>query len=267
MRDLNRGLRLAGALVWRGYREQRAKLLILPLIFAALILAFSLAISFGAISSSAHHGLTLNASPYFGGLHDNLGRAMAALFNQGPFLIAFFAAFTGTIVAQNSVGSEAARGGLELLLSVTYRVSEMVVALLFGSFVLTLMGWVVLALGTLGVAAVVLAVHGASFHLPLTYLAVAVVMPLAMAVWANQLSLFLALTFPRLAQMRAGSFSSVLQLVGMVPAYALFLLVNLRPDLNIEEIAGATLGLGIMGSALGILLVSYRFRPELVLEA
>jgi ethanolamine transporter len=266
MRDLNRGLHLGGALIWRGYREQRAKLLVLPLIFAALILTFSLAISFGAIGPSAHRSLSLNASPYVGGLHDNLGRAMAALFNQGPFLIAFFAAFTGTVVAQNSVGSEAARGGLELLLSVTDRVRELIVALLVGSFVLTLIGWVVLALGTLGVAAIVLVVQGASFHLPLAYLLVAVVMPLALAVWANQLSLFLALTFPRLAQMRAGSFSSVLQLVGMAPAYALFLLVNLRPGLDVAWVAGAALGLGIVGSALGVLLVSFRFRPALVLE-
>ncbi|WP_141727635.1 hypothetical protein [Thermogemmatispora onikobensis] len=267
---LDRVLQLTGALLWRGRREQGVRLLVIPLAFALFFLLLCLVTLYfpGLLTPLSRFAIQAQAQAYFGAtVHGNAGLAMALLLIQGPYLIALFAAFMGATLAQNLVGTEAARGGLELLLSSAYRVQEVFVAFLLASFVLTICQWAILALGTLGAAATVLALLRIAFTLQARYIALAVAVPLPIALWANLGALFLGMAFPRLTQIRTGSTTNLMQLLAALPALALLILINIRPDLNAGLVAAIALGVGLAGSLVSAVLLRVRFRPEFVLEA
>lgn len=219
----------------------------------------------GLLTGPTRSALRRSVELHFESAPGGAGLALALLLLHGPYLVALFAGFTGASVAQNAIGSEAARGGLELLLSSTYRIREIFAALLLSSLALTLVAWAVLAVGTVGVAAGVLTVLDASFSLPRSYLVLGLLLPLPMAFWANLIALFAALRFPRLTQFATGT-TNALQFVAVVPALVLFLLVNLRPDVDPVWFAGTAIVLALLGSVLGGLLLGRSFRPDLILE-
>ncbi len=264
----SRALHLTKALLWRAGHEQGIRLMVMPLAFAGVLLVLNLVVFYvpGILTSATRYALERQAAMYFSSLPGSAGLAMAFLLVQGPYLMALFAGILGASIAQSSIGNEAARGGFELLLGTVYKVGEVFVAFLLTSFVLTLVGWFVLALGTLGVAAIVLLLMQIHFHLPASYIVLVTVIPLPLALLANLGALLLGLIFPRLIQLRTGS-TNVLQLLAMLPALALFILINVRPDLDLGKVAAAALGLGIVGSVCGIVLLQRRFRPELILES
>lgn len=176
----------------------------------------------GILTGTTRLGLRRAAELYFPTIADSRAAlALAMLFIQGPFLAAVFAQLTGAVTAQAAVGSEAARGGFELLLSAPYRPREIFVAMPAASLAITLVSWAVLMLAMVGIVALALSLVGSRPMLSPGFLALAFLLPLPMALWANLIGLAFALTFPRLAQAPIGTLTSLVQLVAMLPGLVL----------------------------------------------
>jgi len=261
---------LAGVLIWRSYREQRAKLFLLPLAFAGLIALFTLVAFYvpGILTGTTRLALRRAAELYFPTIADSRAAlALAMLFIQGPFFAALFASLTGAMTAQAAVGSEAARGGFELLLSAPYRPREIFVAMLAASLAITLTSWAVLMLAMMGIVALALSLVGSRPVLSTGFLVLAFLLPLPMALWANLIGLAFALMFPRLAQARIGTSTSLVQLVAILPGLILLLLATVRPDINLAAAAGIAIALALAGVAAGLTVLRRWFRPGALLES
>jgi hypothetical protein len=261
--------RLTEALFQRGLRERGTRLFLFPLGGAVILLLESLLILWipQVTTLLTRYGLEQAQKLYFGNIQGNLGLSMAFLLIQGPFLMAFFSAFNGATTALSSVGTEASRGSLEVLLGQAYKRSELFLAFLFSSFLLTLIGWLALACSTLGVGTITLLLLHATFHLSAGYLVEVLFLPLPLAFWANLLVLTLGLAFPRLVQIRTGSSTNLLQLLASLPALALFVLIILRPDLDLNLVILGALGISVIGSVFSIVLLHFHFRPQYLLES
>jgi ABC-type Na+ efflux pump permease subunit len=192
---------------------------------------------------------------------------MALLILQGPWLLAVFAAVRAAAVAQNAVAGEAARGGLELLLASPHRLSQIFAGMLISSLALTLLGWVVMALTVLGPSAATLALLHVRFMLPVSHFLPLVFLPVPMVLWANLIALLLVLRFPQLAQIRAGTSGSVVQLVAASPTIAFFAAISLRPEADALRVGLLATAVGIAGCGVAAAVLKRHFRAERFLES
>jgi len=261
-------IRLVRALLWRSWREQGAILLIAPLGFALLLLGVTLLAlnAPGVLTPTTRAGLEAAAHKYFSGQPGRVGLALAGLLAEGPYLLGIFASFLGATAGQSSLGNERARGGLEAIFALPYTPEEILTGFLGASVALTLVSWLILTLASLGVAiGVLVTITRAGLHLSGSYLTLALFVPLPLALWANLISVVLAVVAPRLAQVRTGSTGNLTQLVAILPAIVVFLVAALDPQINLTQVAAGALGVGIVGSAVFGTVLGRRLSPEAVL--
>lgn len=260
--------RLVGALLWRSAREQGIRLVLLPLGFAVFLLVITLTAFYvpNLLTGPTRSALERGAAVWFGDVEGRAGLALAVLLQQGPYLLGLFASFLGASNAQALLGAEVSRGGVEGILSLPYRVRDLFAALLVTAFALTALQWAVLAVATLGLAAVTLAMLGASFELPAGYVTLALGVPLALALWANMLGMILSVLAPGISQVRTGA-TNLVQTIAMLPAVIMVIVVSVRPELNLTWLAGGALAVGMMGTAVSAGVLARFFRPETLLSS
>lgn len=262
-------LRVARALCWRNRREQGwLRLVVVPVAFGALLVGIG-AVAFyvpGVLTGPTRNALASLGSQYFGAAHNNTRLALAFIILQAPSLLALAASMTAASIAQNAVGTESARGSLEVLASGPVTMRSLFNAVLSSVFVLTVQSWFLLAFATLGVAAGGLIALGGTVHLPASYWVFAVVLPVPLALFAAAISLYLSFAFPAFLELRAGTMNVGL-FVPMLPAIAVMLLTTLRRDIPSLNLCVGVMAVSIVGTAICTALVGRRFRTETVLAS
>ncbi|MDR5710404.1 MAG: hypothetical protein QN140_11355 [Armatimonadota bacterium] len=266
MRDRMNAVRLCGALLWRVVRDQRGKLVLAPLGYGLLALAIMLAPIYlpegGATALRLREGLGMLVGP----LPDHsLAVALAVVVVQGPYLVGVLASVAGAVLAQVTVTSEMARGGLELLLSAPYRPREVFAAFLASSFLLVAFSWAVLTAVAIGLPVLGLAWLGAP-QIPSFYVGIALFVPLPLSLWADLIASAVTLAFPSLGLLRVGTGSTLGQFLAIAPAMGALLFITIRPDVHPAKLGGAALLLGLGAVGLGLALFSRAFRVEVLLE-
>ncbi len=262
-------VRVACALCWRSRREQGwLRLVVIPLAFGLFLVGIG-AIAFfvpGVLTGPTRAALKTLGTRYFGGADSDARLALAFIVLQSPSLLALAASMTAASIAQNSVGTESARGALEVLASGPVTMRSLFNAVLSSVFVLTLQAWALLAVATLGAAIGGLALFGNGVHLPGSYWAFAIGVPIPLALWAAAISLYLSFAFPAFLEVRAGSVNIGL-VVPMLPAVAVLLFATLRQDLPSLGVCLGVMLIALAGTALCVALVGRRFRTDTVLAS
>ncbi|MEA2689052.1 MAG: hypothetical protein QOJ39_2267 [Candidatus Eremiobacteraeota bacterium] len=260
-------LQLTGALAFRGFREQGRWIILNPLLLAVFfVFLIAAALYFpNVLTGPTRHAIEVGATRYGTGNHET-AIALSIILNQAPYFVALVGALVGSTLAQNLVGQESTRGGIELLLSGPYRLAEVLSALLLVSFVLTAINWLGLSLvSVIGSAALLAAMHTV---LPAgaPKLALLLLFPLPLAYLSNLIGVILSILFPQAAQIRTGGFN-LFQLLAIAPALVVMLIANFWPSLSPFAVVAGAMAAGVVGSALAMAVVGRIFNPSSLLAS
>jgi hypothetical protein len=260
---------LTGALVWRAWRGQRLRLILIPLLLACILLALSLLTFYapGALTGVSHRAVERVASSRYPGISGKAALAMAMLTVQAPHFISAFTASIASSIAVSSFGAESSRGGLENLLAGPYTTREVIYSLGLTSVVLSFFSWIMLTVGTVVIAVVFLLLTGVSLHDAVSGFGQGMLLPLPLTLWGAIVGLVAVLLFPRLAQMRLGTNSSVIQIVAMLPAFVLLIIGISRPNLSLGWVSLGGLLVDLVIAAIALPLIGRGFRREVLLES
>lgn len=258
---------LTGALAFRGFREQGRWIVLNPLLLAAFfVFLIGAALYFPhVLTGPTRHAIDVGASQYGTGNHQT-AIALSIILNQAPYFVALVGALVGSTLAQNLVGQESSRGGIELLLSGPYRLGEVLASLLLVSFLLTAINWLGLSLVSVTGSAVLLAVMHTGLPASASRLTLLLLFPLPLAYLSNLIGVILSILFPQAAQIRTGGFN-LFQLLAIAPSLAVMLIANFWPTLNPFGVAAAAMAAGIVGSAVAMTIVGRIFDPSSVLAS
>ncbi len=258
---------LIRALAWRTRREG---LRYLGLTFVPFIFATAALLAPALITGSAVNGASTLArvAVRYGATSDAVQVGIAIVLVPG--LIAVFTAVAVGLSVRNLVGSETSRGGIEALLAAPYGPGTIAAALLMYTGGMSVAYWAgMTSLSALGL--VVLTVgRGSTLSLSVTYLTLAVTLPLLAGWAATGLSLLVALLHPRLTQpgqlgvLASGSLGGG---VGLLPALGvLFVFVFGAPHVGPGELLLIAGGATALIAGASAWTVARRFRPDAVLE-
>jgi ABC-type Na+ efflux pump permease subunit len=260
-------LRLGRALTVRCVKEQGKWIVLNPVLFAGFFVAVAVsALLFPHyLTGPTRHSLEVGAQQY-GNVSYQAAMTLALLLNVAPYFLPIFGAMLGSSVAQNLVGNEVSRGGIELLLSAPYSRPEILLGLLLTAFSLTAINWLGLGLTSIVGASVLLHIlhvdvlhYGGRLLFSLTF-------PLPLAYLSSLIAMVCLILYPRLAQVRTGS-TNLLQLFAMLPSVVLLLVVNLFPHVNPVVFASSALLVGFVGSVVGMTLLARIFNPAVLLAS
>lgn len=258
---------LLAALAWRGHREGIRYLFIPVGLFAGLV-----AVLFGLASVGQVNGarqMADFAERY--GAHGSVVVVGLGLL-LGPGLVALFTVISVAMLVRNLIGSEASRGGIELLLAAPYGPRTIMTALLGYAAAVATAYWALMTGLAAAALAAFCAIAGASVTLTRSYLAAALLVPLLAGWAAAALAVGTNLLYPRLAQL--GSYgmhmggSGISGLPPMLPGLAVFLSFAIwAPHIGaaalVTIVGGATVGVIV----LSVVTVAVRFRPDAALES
>jgi ABC-type transport system involved in multi-copper enzyme maturation permease subunit len=263
---LNATLTLARALTLRGIREQGRWIVINPLLLAAFFLLLVGAALYAPVilTGPTRHAIEVGAARY--GTHRETAVALSVIINQAPYFIALVGALVGSTLAQSLVGQESNRGGIELLLSAPYRLSEVVWSLLLVAFTLTAISWLGLSLVSVAGSAALLAAMHATLPIGGGRIALLLLFPLPLAYLSNLIGVILSIVFPRAAQMRTGGFN-LFQYMAIAPSLIVMIVANFWPSLNPFAIAATAMAAGLAGSVLAMAIVGRLFNPSALLAS
>lgn len=260
-------LQLTSALTFRGFREQGRWIMLNPLLLAVFfVFLVAAALYFPRIlTGPTRHAIDIGALQY-GQAGSQSAIALAIVLNQAPYFVALIGALVGSNLAQNMVGQESTRGGIELLLSGPYSLAEVLSGILLVSFVLTAINW--LGLSVAGVVGSAVLLHVLHVSLPAlgSRLLVLLLFPLPLAYLSNLIGVILAIVFPQAAQIRTGGFN-LFQLIAVFPALAVMLIANFWPALDPISLAVGAMSAGLAGSVLAMAVVGRIFDPSSLLAS
>jgi hypothetical protein len=260
---------LCRAILWRVWLEQRGSILLFPALFCALLVMVVACAQFAPslLTGFTRAALEKGAVAQLGVQPGGAGAlSMSFLQLQAPFLLALFAGMSAASIAQRTIGSEADRGSLEILLATRYRISEIGVALLFASFVMAAASWAILVAGAALTSQLLASRLGFPLTMDASSAAAVIAMQLVLALLAAEVATIGTLLFPALARYRSGMSADPLQLLASLPALVIFIVANVRPDLGLASLSLWGLAVGALCLVAGILLLETWFRPSAFLE-
>ncbi|MFD1674525.1 hypothetical protein [Alicyclobacillus fodiniaquatilis] len=260
--------RLGTGLFWRNVRGQRKRLLITPLLIIGILLMIPLSVLYapGLVTPQTIPRLEQMANLSLGVHGGREALFAASLFGMGPYLIALLMSNMASSNAQGSFATEAAQGSLELLFSAPYRASEIFAGILLSSLFLTFSMCLIIAICTYGIAVGFMLGAGIAVPWSPNDIVFILLMPFALSMCSALISLFISLLFPRAVKVRTGGTNNLAQLLSMIPSFAFFILIPLRPGLNLTDMSMIALLVGLIGSLVIVWFFGRWFRPELVLE-
>jgi len=258
---------LCKAVLWRVWIEQRRSILLFPVLVSVLLTSIVLVAQF---APSLLTGATRAALERGGSAQLGLGRGGSLAFTflqlQAPFLLALFAGVSAASIAQRTLGSEAERGSLEMLLATRYGIAQIGLALLVSSFAMAAFSWGLLIVFATATSQVLAHAFGFVLTMSLETAASVVAMQLVLALLAAEIATIGSLLFPGLARLRGGVSADPMQLVASAPALVLFVVANVRPELGPALLSLAGLAFGAVLLVAGLLLTQAWFRPTAFLE-
>ncbi|WP_206832679.1 MULTISPECIES: ABC transporter permease subunit [Alicyclobacillus] len=266
--NIKRTWHLGMSLLWRNFAEQKYRLWTTPLLILGLILLITLSVLYapGVTTPQTLPTLEKIASATFGLTGGRSTLLVASLFGLGPYIIAVLVSNMAASNAQGSFADEATRGGLELLLSAPYTLSEVFGAILLSSVGLTITVCTCVAVGTYGIAFGVMAASRLSFPFHANYLVLVFLLPLGLGICSALVSLLISIVFPKAAKIRTGGSGNLARLVAIMPSLVFLGVVTLHPEMNLLELALIGIGIGILGSFMVAYLCGRWFRAEMILE-
>lgn len=266
--NIKRTWHLGMCLLWRNVHEQKQRIFTTPLLILGLIVLITIGVLYapGLLTPQTLPALEKMAQVTFGLIGGRSTLAVASLFGLGPYVIAVLISNMAASNAQGSFADEATRGGLELLFSAPYTLSEVFGAILISSVGLTLTVCTCVAVGTYGIALVLMVALGVSFPFTAKYLVLVFLMPFGLAIWSALVSLFISLLFPRTVKIRTGGAGNLARLFAIMPSLAFLLIVTLQPKINSLKLSLIGIVVGAFGSILIISLCGRWFRAQIILE-
>lgn len=259
---------LLGALLWRAKQEGLRYLLagFVPYLIAMCALLVPVVL-----------GASINGGATFAGYAARYGAhadsvVIGEILIEGPGLVALCGAIAVGLVVRNLVGSEASRGGIEALLAGPYRPGAIMTALLSYVAGLAIVYWAGMTILTGAVLAVIDHTSGAALSLSPGYLSLVLILPLLAAWDASSMSLLVNLLYPRLAQtgsiglnMGGGGLATGAALLPALVVFVIFTIwtPHVAPALLLAIAGSATAAIAIASTVI----VTYRFRPDAVLES
>ena len=243
---------------------------------AAALVPFAIAITLTGILPTLTGGRGINGAASAAALGARYGAhsnavAVGLLLIFTPGLVALLASIAVIRTTRGLVGAEVGRGDVEALLSAPYTPGVIAAALLGYTMVVATAFWAAMSLMGAIAIAIVAAASAGTVTLPVSYLTMALLLPL-LAVWASAaLSVLVNLLFPKLTLPGAAlavAGGNVGSSIGTLPALGVFLTiafgVSSPGPAAIMVVAGGIVVLIIVGSVAG---VARGFRAENVLES
>ncbi|MCL6441850.1 MAG: ABC transporter permease [Alicyclobacillus sp.] len=262
----SRAWHLGMGMLWKLIHEQRVRVLSTPLMIVALILFISFCVIYipEYLSPQTIPLLQSVANSTFS-IHD--GRQaliVAVIFGFGPYVMAVLVSNMAASNTQGNFATESFQGGLELLLSGPYKLSEIFAALLISSLGLTFAVCVIVALCIYGLAGLIMGIFHVSFPLSGDYIVLVLLMPLAMGICSGVLSLLISILFPTAAKMRTGGSGNLGRLLSIIPSLVFLVFLSVDPKVNVLDLAVVALCVGVLGAAAVVSLFGRWFRPEFI---
>jgi|GEM_PF-1311898 len=266
--DLRRTKQLSIAMAWRGLKGAWRVLLGAVSLFSSVLVLFTVITTLtpGLITGFARQAIERLAELYFGSIDDMATVLMTLLWVQGPYLLAIFAGFLGTHLAQAALQTEVTHGGFELLLSGPYRFAEIFWAWMTSTLLLSLMGWLISSLLVLGAGMITWLISDLSLPFSLEYWLLAFTLPIPVTLWAIFITLTTLLRFPRMIQGRSNLASAVITPLATLPGIVLILLINVFPDVNNFALLLMATAAVLIGTALAGFGLYRSLRVEALLE-
>jgi|AntRauMinimDraft_4_1070384.scaffolds.fasta_scaffold00015_12 ethanolamine transporter len=249
---------LARAIVWSELRGRGWRLFTFPVGAGLLFLGLlgATAVSPDVLTGTTREALAAQAGQYFTGMDSDTALLLAMLVIQGPYFIAMTGAVLSVLVTQTGVGQRLAAGELELLLSGPYREREVFVALVAGSFALSLLMIGVLLAMALGGSALILAWADVSLTTDaVRLLGTGLLTPIPLALWTTFLAVVVYLRFPD-TPVNGTEPGNLLILAGILPAVSLIVLPTAVP--SVDPFLLSVSGIGVSLAAVGVGWVSVR---------
>jgi hypothetical protein len=225
---------LARAIVWSELRGRRWRLFAFPIGAGVLFLGLlaATAVSPEILTETTREALAAQAEQYFTGTASDTALLLSMVIIQGPYFVAMIGAVLAILVTQTGVGQRMAAGELELLLSGPFREREVFVALIAGSFVLSLLMIGVLVVISFGGAAIVIQWVGITLTSEAFVLLTAgLLTPIPMALWATFLAVVVYLRFPD-TPVNGTEPGNLIIMIGVLPAVLLVVLPTAIPTIN-----------------------------------
>ncbi len=260
---------LTRALIWRTIREQGIRLWLFPCLVVSLFLG---SIALVILEPSLLTGLTSRAliqvarDHFSADINTSTGMAMVLLLLQGPYFVALIGALMASSFACAAVGTETSRGGLEIMLSAPLQPRDIFLALITHITVLSAVSWVLLIGVILILAIGTLHLLEPQMVFSFGYLLSATLMPLSVILWASLIAVSLSIYCPKLADIHTGTTNNLVQLIAILPAFLLFMAVNLSPRVEPLYVVIAAFGMGLVGSVLTAFFLIRGYKPELFLQ-
>lgn len=242
---------LTCALIWRGVREQGFRLWLFPCLVGGLLLGSMVLVATDSrvLTGFSYQILELTIEGHFGQQPDsNITMALVLGLTQGPYLVALIGALMASSFACAAFGSEASRGGLELMMSAPFRARDIFLALIAYVSILSAGVWSILIWILLFLMTIAIAILQPGVMPGVLYILAAGLMPLPVVLWASLIAVSIVSYFPRFADIRAGTTGNFVQLVSILPSLFIFLIVNLLADIAPVYLITCALGIGIAGS-------------------
>lgn len=267
MREAPGWTTLARAIVWSELKGRNWRLFAIPLGAGALFLAILglTAASPGSLTPMTREALRAQADIYFTGVGSDRALLLAMLVVQGPQLVAMLGAVLSVLVTQTGMGQRLGAGELELLLSGPYHDREVFVALVGGSFVLSLLVIAVLAVIAFGGGIAAVAWAGVSLTpAAVRLLVTGLVAPVPIALWATFVAVVVYLAFPE-TPVNGTEPGNLLIMVGIVPGLAVVILPTAIPSVDPFLVSAGGAALSLLAVAAGWVTVRRWFDVKKVL--
>ncbi|HMJ77221.1 MAG TPA: hypothetical protein VK507_14685 [Iamia sp.] len=243
-------LALCRALLRRTIREYRWRLVVVPAALGLGVVLLSLVATrfTGGFTPATRRSLEGFAESFLGSTSTSAVAVAFVLF-QMPTIVLLFSSATASSIAQNLVGDELRRGSLEVLLTAPVSRPKVVGSLLGTTVALATTSFAVFAGTALGSAVVALRLIDAPpVDLPTRYWLLVGPLPFAVVILSAALSLLVAVRFPIVGELRAGTLN-VSQTLATMPALALLLYLTARPGLPSTGLLVVTSVLALTGAA------------------
>jgi len=254
------------SLVWEHLADRRTGVLLSPLAFSVLFLGVTLltAYSPGVLTPTTRASLDQIVEGQFSGSKSRYVYALAMFLIQGPYLLGTLSGVMGIQTGQKLSVKAIGSGRFELLLTAPYDQKHVFLSFLAASFVLTLLKVAVFSVLSIGGPLLALdLLFGLQTEFTNVITAVAFLVPIPLALWSNLMVLLGAMGFGTSIYNR---FDEVMPLVGIAPAIALVVIVNVVPEVSLFELSVVSIVLTGGVTALCIGWVTRWFDVERVLN-
>jgi len=239
---------LARAFLWRILKERGKTILLAPagvMIFLSAFAVIAYAIP-GLLTGPTMTALRQYAGQNFPDASQSKGMLCAALFAQGPFLMALLVAFSASGSASALITGEMRRGTFEILFSGIKNTTELVLGLMLTAVGISIVDWGLCMVTALAVSAAFVFFADAWRLVDMGQFIYGFTLSIPMALLGTATGTTISLKWPWVAQHRIGTTGNITQLVGALPSVLLLLYITFNPAADVAAVVTAAWFVSLM---------------------